>query len=358
MKVLQIITSLSTGGAEKLVLDSVPFYQKKGINVDVVTLKDEETPFRSSLIKQSNTTVKGLTKGSVYNPFLIWKIIPLLRKYDLVHLHLFPTLYWVVLAKYFSFSKVKLIYTEHSTHNKRRESTLFKILDKIIYNGLDKIVTISDEVDVNIKKHLKSKDDRFILINNGIDLDNYKNAIPLEKNIFFDEKDFVLMQVSSFRAQKDQPTLIKALQYLPTNFKLLLVGEGPLRDNCESLVNELNIQDRVKFLGIRMDVYQLFKSVDFNVLSSHYEGFGLVAVEGMASGKPFIASEVPGLREIVKNYGLVFEQGNSRELADLILELHNNPTLYQEVVENCQKRATDFDIKKMIEAYVKLYMSI
>lgn len=114
MKILQVINSLTTGGAEKLIIDSVPLYQNQGLTVDVLLLNNAETQFKSKLKETSNGRIEGLSIGSVYNPFLIFKIIPYLKKYDIIHLHLFPTLYWVVLAKWISFSNVKLVYTEHN----------------------------------------------------------------------------------------------------------------------------------------------------------------------------------------------------------------------------------------------------
>lgn len=93
--------------------------------------------------------------GSVYNPLLVFKIIPYLKKYDLIHAHLFPVLYWVVLAKWISFSKKKIVYTEHNTNNKRREIKLFQKIDRIIYSGLHQIITISLEVDNKLKPGLR-----------------------------------------------------------------------------------------------------------------------------------------------------------------------------------------------------------
>ena len=107
MKVLQIINGLSTGGAEKLLVDSASFYVKKGLSMDVLSLSRKRTPFWEELEKNLNSEIFGLTDKSIYNPILIFKLIPYLKQYDIIHLHLFPTLYWVVLAKYLSFSNVK-----------------------------------------------------------------------------------------------------------------------------------------------------------------------------------------------------------------------------------------------------------
>lgn len=357
MKVLQIITSLSTGGAEKLITDTVPLYQQKGIEMDVLSLKKIKTPFWKQLNEKSKGNVNGLTAGSVYNPLLILKIIPYLKNYDVIHVHLFPALYWVVLAKWFSLSKTKIIYTEHNTNNKRRDNKFFKAIDRFIYKGIAKIVTIANEVDKNIKDHLGFDKSKFELIQNGVDILRYANAQPLSKTNFFSKEDYILIQVSSFREQKDQLTLIKSLKHLPDNIKLLLVGDGHLKTNCEKLVTDLNLQNTVKFLGIRTDIPELLKTADIVVLSSIYEGLSLSSIEGMAS-KPFIASNVPGLREIVKDYGLLFQQGNSKELADIVLRLYNDKEYYDEVADKCLNRAKEFDIDKMVNSYINVYKNV
>ena len=110
--------------------------------------------------------------------------------------------------------------------------------------------------------------------------------------------------VARFSEQKDQPTLIKAIKELPENVHLLLIGEGTLKQKNENLAKEIGVSDKVHFLGFRNDVERILKTVDIVVLSSNWEGFGLAAAEGMAAGKPVIASKVEGLREIVDGYGL------------------------------------------------------
>lgn len=358
MKVLQIINSLGTGGAEKLIVDAVPLYQKEGVAVDVLCLKNKKTEFWRTLEQHSNGKITGLTLGSVYNPLLIIKMIPFLKKYDIIHAHLFPTLYWTVLAKYISFSNVKIVYTEHNTSNRRQRHLIFTFLDRWIYRRIDIIGCITEEVKENLQKHLDIKDsNRFQLIKNGVLLSNFIGAEAISKKIFFEDQDFIIIQVSSFREQKDQFTLIRSLLHLDAKFKLLLVGDGNLRKACEELVLELELENRVKFLGNRADVPQLLKMSDIVVLSSFYEGLSLSSIEGM-SVKPFIASDVPGLRDIVGGYGLLFKQGSAVELAEKILELSNDKVLYNTIAQRCFERAQNFDIHKMVDAYIQLYRSI
>lgn len=354
MKILQVITSLNTGGAEKLLVDSVPIYQKKGIKMDVLSLQKKDILFKTKLLQQSNGKLYELTNKSVYNPILIFKIIPYLKQYDVVHVHLFPSLYWVALAKWISFSKIKIIYTEHSTNNKRRKYFLFRLIDRIIYRSVNKIITIADQVDINIKKHLGFQDYKFQLINNGVDLKKFIKASALDKDIFFSEHDFIITQVSSFRYPKDQKTVILSLKLLTENIKLLLVGDGSLKKECEELVKTEGLESRVKFLGVREDIPNVLQTSDVVVLSSFHEGLSLSCLEGMAT-KPFIASNVPGLVEIVENFGLLFEQTNAQDLADKIMSLYKDEDYYQKVKEKCFLRANDFDINNMVDLYINEY---
>lgn len=361
MRILHVINSMAAGGAEKLLLETIPLYREKGIKMDLLVLNGTRHPFMKQLKKLNCCNVFSLDLESAYNPMAIFKIIPYLREYDIIHIHLFPAQYWVVLAKLLSFSKVKLVFTEHSTSNRRRKNIFFKYLDQIIYSYYSMVICISNEVKENLQKHINSNKNKFVVIENGVNIEAINKAKPYLKNEIYSEiveEDILLVQVSGFRESKDHTTLIKALQDLPNNYKLLLVGDGVLRKDYENLVQKLNLQQRVFFLGLRIDVPQLLKTADISILSSHWEGFGLVAVEGMASKKPFIASNVPGLAGIVSGAGILFEQGNSRALTMEIKKLIDNPTHYQSVVKACQERADKYDIKIMVDKHIQLYDTI
>ena len=358
MKVLQVTNSLYTGGAEKLLVDSIPIYKQRGMDVDLLLLNGDKTHFYKQL-KDKNITIYNLTKGNIkkiYNPFLIFRIIPYLKKYDVIHVHLFPALYWVALAKWLSRSKTKLIFTEHNTNNRRIvKKGIWQIFDRFIYKKYNIIGVITSEVDMIMKLHLSDKSDKFRIVNNGIDISQYSNTSGYDKN---NKESKVLIQVAGFREQKDQLTLIRALQFLHGNVVLQLVGNGVTRKRCEQLVHELNLSNRVSFLGIRTDVPKLLKSADVVILSSHYEGLSLSSIEAMASGKPFIASDVPGLRDIVLGAGLLFEKGNEKDLAEKIMSLLNDDDLYKKVAQQCFERAKKYDINTMVDKYIELYNEI
>ncbi len=362
MKILHIFNNLGSGGAEKLIEDLLPLMNNtNGINVDLLLLTNENNVFDKKLTK-SGIQIEIVPTKKIYNPLNIHYIRKYIKKgqYDVVHVHLFPSLYWASFASKLIFkNKPKFVFTEHSTHNQRREKGYLRIIEKFVYSSYDKIISISHQAQNNLIEWLKTKNkNRFIVIENGIDLIKFKEAKPYLKreiNTQFDEDTELICMVGRFSEAKDQPTLIKAMKYIPSNVHLLLVGEGPLKEKNEELVRQMKLEDRVHFLGFRDDVPRILKTVDIVVLSSNWEGFGLAVVEGMAAGKPVIASNVPGLREIVTGFGLIFEVGNSEELANKINQLINDPLKYNEIAEKCQLRANFYSIEKMVDEYIEQY---
>jgi glycosyltransferase involved in cell wall biosynthesis len=139
---------------------------------------------------------------------------------------------------------------------------------------------------------------------------------------------------------------------------LILVGDGPLRPEIESLVKNIGIKDRVHFLGKRSDVPQIIKMADVYVQSSQWEGFGIAALEAMAGGLPVVASRVPGLSEVVGDAGLLFKPGDSFELASMLNRLLNDDICRKKIMEKCVSRAQLFGIENTVEGYVSIYYQI
>jgi len=179
-----------------------------------------------------------------------------------------------------------------------------------------------------------------------------------DRRIFgYNASDKLVVMVAAFREEKDQDTLINALSELDENYKLLLIGDGVRRDELQALVERLDLRSRVSFLGLRTDVIQIIKMCDVAVLSSHWEGFGLAAVEAMACGVPLIASNVKGLAQVVGDGGLLFEKGNIKDLVGKIKSLEDK-SLYSKVSISGVRKATNFDISRMVNRSIEVYRSV
>ena len=353
MKILQVITSLRTGGAEKLIVDMVPLYLEQGHQVDVLLFDGTETPFKKQLRDKGVTIYQLGEGGSVYNPLYIFKLIPFLREYDIVHTHNTACQLFTAIAGLFS--STILVTTEHNTSNRRRNWKGYKILDQWMYSRYQSVICISDKAYDNLRQYLGS-DKSLRVIYNGIDVNLYRMA---EVDFSLKHGKIIITMVAGFRPQKDQDTLVKAFQYLPADqYELWLIGDGERRLDVENLVNELNLSAVVRFWGIRNDVPVLLKSSDIIVMSSYYEGLSLSSIEGMSVGKPFVASDVDGLHEVTRNAGILFPHGDAKALANIILRLHEDPIYYQQIADRCLYRAAEFDIHKTVDQYLQLYQSL
>jgi glycosyltransferase involved in cell wall biosynthesis len=259
----------------------------------------------------------------------------------------------VPFAKLLSNAKCILITTEHSTNNRRRDIVFFKYLDKFIYSKYSAIISISTKATELLTNFIKQNINVYT-IENGIDIIEFSQI----KQIHFCEQDKIITMVAGFRGAKDQDTLIRSMSLLPNKYKLWLVGDGERSKILGNLVIELGLTERVKFWGIRSDIPQILEQSHVVVLSSHWEGLSLSSIEGMASGRPFIASNVDELQEIVDGYGILFPHQDYVALANEIKSICENQEKYNQIVSACQKRAKQFDINIMAEKYNQLYLDV
>lgn len=362
MKILHVINNLGSGGAEKLLEDLVPLIdQSNGTKADVLLLTDDNNVFEDSLVREG-VKVDVIKYNNMYDPRNVVEIKKYIigGEYDIVHSHVFPTQYWVALSRLMLKNKnIKFITTEHSTHNRRRDKPYFKPIDKFIYAQYDTIISITEKTQMNLLDWIDSKGKdiaKHVVIENGVDIEKIRKALPYKKDELIDginEEIKLICMVGRFSEQKDQATLIKAVSKLSDDVHLLLVGEGPLMNENKKIVEELRLIDRVHFLGFREDIPRILKTVDIVVLSSHWEGFGLAAVEGMAAGKPVIASDVEGLSEVVKGAGLLFE--GQKELIITMNSLLNDNVLYKKTAVLCLARAKKYSIQQMVKRLEEVY---
>lgn len=376
-----MITSLQTGGAETLVVNLMPRFKALGHEVGVVVFNGEHTALMEQLERECPECKIYRLGTSYYNPWYIVRLIRIMRKYDVVHTHnsspqLFAAIANIVCRK-------KLITTEHNTNNRKRNHWLLAKIDRWMYTRYDQTICISDQAEENLRGYLgdkcsvlsvecsdgkktqnskpKTQNSKLSIkrcgnictIYNGVDVEAIHLAQPIKE---MKTDKFVVVMVAGFRPQKDQDTLVKAMALLPKEqYELWLVGDGVRRQSVESLVLSLGVQDNVKFLGLRTDVPNILKTADVVVMSTHYEGLSLSNIEGMAAGKPFVASDVEGIHEVTEGYGVLFPHEDAEALAAIIQRLHDDADYYQQVAAKCYERAKQFDITEMVSRYSDVY---
>ena len=313
MKALQVITSLEMGGAETLVVNLIPRLCALGHTVDLCIFNGAETPLMQRLKVESPQTKIYALGHSVYNPIYILKLMKIMKGYDIVHTCI---------------SRV--------AEKKLRE-----------YMGGDWIDKTKPRY-----KHIST-------INNGVDVYAICNATPNNELLTLKENRKAILMVAGFRDAKDQDTVVKALSSLDkSKFEVWFAGVGERMEEVQQLSESLDVEDRVRFLGLRTDIPNVLKAADIIVMSSHWEGLSLSNVEGMSAHKPFIASDVNGLREVTKGYGILFPHEDAKALADEINQLAETKAYYDEVANRCYNRALEFDINKMVNGYNQVYQKV
>lgn len=348
MKVLHVISSLEIGGAQRLLSDLLPIQKQQGIDVSLLVLKSEDNAF-SKKVAVAGMPIISLDVKSFRNPFLAFKVRKVIKQYDVVHAHLVHALYICSLAAHGL--KTKLVYTEHSTSNNRRGKAYLRPIEKYIYGRYVKLISISQQTQDALQNWLQSNDERFIVINNGVDTKAFAN---IHKEVIPKS----LIMVSRFASSKDQETVIRAMKELDDDVTLRLVGDGENLEHCKQVARECGVENRVQFLGARADVAELVAESYIGIQSSNWEGFGLTAVEIMAAGKPIIATDVDGLKQVVEGAGLLFSVKDISTLVGHITMIISDNDCYEKLTMASKQRAVQYDITVTANKYVETYKKV
>jgi glycosyltransferase involved in cell wall biosynthesis len=367
MKILYIINGLGRGGAESLLSDMIPYVKREGIEVEVLQLSVASVvPEYVDRIASAGIKVHDLGSGSVYRFNKIGELRSFFEghNYDIIHVHLFPAMYWVPLALRRIKNRPRLIFTEHSTQNRRWNKWYFKFSEKYIYKKYPKVIAITDEVKNKLAAWVPAISNNIVVINNGLNLDKVrqateKNRADLLKELDIKEDNAVLILMTArFEPPKNHNLVVEALQKLPSNYHAVFAGTGSLMETTETFVKNSGLEGRTHFLGFRNDVLSIMKSVDINVLSTHYEGLSGVTLEALAAGKPFLGSDVTGVQNVVPDGRFLFEDGNADDLAEKLSGIIEDQSLSSAMIDTSLNFIEKYDISKMVSEHIALYKSL
>ena len=362
MKVIQIISSFSPGGAEILVKNLAIELSKK-IDVEVWVLgKSKDESFEKKYMNQlEQHHVRMVKFNKKYHDNSI-KIFFTLReqiqmsKPDIINTHMEYINIYTVLASLGL--GVPIVHTVHNI-----KITYLWIFRFFLKYFTRKFVAISVKVGNIIQEQLNLPPNKIRLIFNGINLQEYNRVKRKER-----ENVGHIIAVGRLLPQKDYPNLLQA--YKELLFLLLeqcieppqlnIVGDGRLKKDLMKIADKLNITPKVNFLGIRTDIPHLLTASDLYVMASKWEGFSISLIEAMASGIPVIATSVGSNSEIIENNknGLLLVSGRPDLLAKAMYELILNKELRRRFSKNAPDAAKKFSIEACAEGYLKLYFDL
>ena len=315
------------------------------------------------------TTSYPLFEFPLYSLALASKMIEVAEyeELDVLHVHYaIPHATSAWLAKQIIKSKkdLKIITTLHGT-----DITLvglepsFLPLVKFSIEQSDGVTSVSGFLkektitNYSCRKHIE-------VIPNFVDTDIYKPNNKTEfKNRIAPGGEKILVHTSNFRVVKRVTDTIKIFEKVQKEIpsRLVLVGDGPDRSECERLCRQLELCDSVKFLGKQEALVDILAAADLFLIPSQSESFGLAALEAMACGLPVISSSVGGLPELVRHNetGFIAEIGDVNRMAKYAIDLLSNDKKYNLFSNNARKRAVNkFDKSKVIPIYEEYYKKV
>lgn len=370
LRILHIVGDSKFGGGSIMVLKLAQRAREAGYDVSVLTT---DSVFQQ-VLKEYNIKIVDLDViwreiRPVKDLFGLYKLYSYLRKnrYDIIHTHTSKAGFVGRIAARLAGVPI-IIHTVHgfAFHEESNfiEVKLFSFLEKIAGYFCDKIVTVSE---FHRKWALKLKianEDKIVSIPNGIAKDRVipkRKREVIREELKLSEDDFIILTTGRLAPQKGIEYLIRAVPLLISkieSFKLLIVGEGPLRDYLEDLVRELKIVQYVYFLGFRRDVGDLLNIADVVVLPSLWEGLSIALLEAMAASKPIITTSIGSNIEVLEDgvAGILVPSKNVERLAEAILKLYEDKDFRKKIALAGYNRYRDcYTEERMLDKYMELY---
>lgn len=327
--------------------------EKNGLSIDFVD-KVYDVPFSRSPASKSNIRAyKELNKILAEND------------YDIIHCNTpMGGVVTRLAARGLRKSGTKVIYTAHGFHFYKgaplKNWLFYYPVEWLCAWFTDVLITINTEDYNRAKKHLHAKNSAYIH-GVGVSKDRY-NTLPLNEdfknNLGYADDDFIVLCTGELNKNKNQSELIRAIAKLNNpQIKAIFAGNGPKAENLKALANELNVLDRVNFVGYRTDLEKFVKISDIVVSMSVREGLGLNIIEAMMCAKPIVAADNRGHRDLISEGkgGFLVGAHDSGALAERIGRLAADEDLRRDFGRFNLNKAEMFENKEVEKELKDIY---
>ena len=363
-KITIILPDLCGGGAERLHVNLANDWVKRGFLVEFV-LMQKQGELLSLLSEPTNVTGLGVDRIRHF-------ILPL-QKYlrrsqpDIILSAMWPLTSATVIAWLLSGKQGRLVLSDHnhlsiSCIGELNVSPFFlNVLIRTTYPFADGIIAVSRGVKEDLC-HLGGFADALIkVIYNpaATGISSLRETPEVSNKLWGAGCNHHILSVGTLKKVKDHATLIRAFAHLSSNMKakLIILGDGQLREELENLIAELKLQDRVSMPGFVTDPYPWYRSADLFVLSSQREGFGNVIVEALECGVPVVSTNCPsGPSEILKNgrLGKLVPVEDPGAMASAMEEALTEPHDREQLMA----RAKEFSIRNISNEYLAYFFPL
>lgn len=350
-KIVHIIPTLELGGAERIMVDLIVNGNRDIFEYSVVTIVGGG-PLENEL-RAAGIPYYSLRKDLMFGLGMLVELTQLLNRLDpdIVHTHLFGAHLWGQVASMLNRVPI-MVASEQNTDVDLGE--LRTRIKQVLSYSADTVIAGSDAIRDFLINQGHISDDKIVVIRNAINTQRYLEVPPSKF-----EQPMKLLAIGRLWPQKGHDILIDALSKLHAiPWQLTIVGTGDLLDDLMDRVTLHHLNDRVHFVGTKTDIPTVIAQHDVVVMPSRWEGIGLVVMEGMASARTVIASNVGGIPELIEHgkTGLLVQPENQQALAEAIMWVWEHQDQAHKISMNAREYAREnCDIKQMVKQYERVY---
>jgi glycosyltransferase involved in cell wall biosynthesis len=373
IRMLMGVTLSEMGGAQKVVYDLLMSLSSLKYELTVVTSPGGELiDWVEELNRSRENKIKIVTlpslereisiKNDVKTFIELYKIIKKGR-FDIAHFHSSKMGIIGRIAAFLA-GVPRIFFTAHgwgiNEYQSRLKQVLFTFAERIAGIMCSKIICVSDyDMEKCIKKKWANRNKLCVIHNGAAEMP--ASYGKLRKELGIPDDDFIVGTVMRLKEPKDPMTFIRAARILikkKQNVRFIIIGDGPLKERCSTLIKENGLEKNVIMLGKRKDARELLVDFDIFVLLSKWEGLPITIIEAMLAGKPVVASDVGGISELVSDggNGYLLKTGNEMEAAYRIGKLLESKSLISLMGNSgYEKAGREFSLPKMICEYEQIY---
>lgn len=284
------------------------------------------------------------------------------QRIQILHAHQYTPFFYSALSRILYRNPSKILFTEHGRHYPDIVSTKRRLVNRWILQKQADITTACCDFSTKALQKIEGFP-RATTLRNGVDLraihekGNSKEIAAIRERLCLQQDVPYAACIARFHPVKDHPTLIRAWQLVNKNCpkaKLILVGDGETRSDCEYLADQLGISNSIEFWGIRHDVPDILRAVDVFTLTSVSEAASLTLLEAMASGCPSVLTDVGGNAEHARHKEEAFlaPRGHFEDIAAHLIALLRDSELAAEMGSKARHRVMkEFDLESVINEY-------
>ncbi len=355
-RIMQLITDLELGGAPMMVQNLSLGLHQRGYEVAVTCLA-KAGPVADTL-RHHGIIAAGFDAWSAIDISVLWRLAQFIRKYrpDILHCHLMHANVVGRLVGRLCYVP-RIIATIHTAERKKHWHLWLESLTQRLSN---RIICVSPSVQRHMSTYIAQN--RLKTICNGIDVDKYHDAQPYNPWELELNPDLpILIFTGRLDPVKNIGKIIQAIKLLSESghqVQLLIVGDGPMKSELLASTRLLQLTRHIHFLGARRDIPRLLKSADIFIMASRWEGMSISALEAMAAETPIIASNVPGLNDMIRDQqnGLLFDPASPQQIATKIKTLLDNKPQARQLAQNASQTVRQqYSLTAMIDHYCTLY---